>query len=109
MTGSAAGMPQIARYVTQDGGITGDARGLEGARAWLEEAIGNFGLALANVVDILDPDAIVMGGGLSNMDVWYGAGAESVRRNVFSSLASDVPILRNRLGDSAGVIGACLI
>ena len=109
LTGRAAGMPQISGYVTRDGGIADGARGYEGAREWLEEAVGNFGLALANVVDILDPDAIVMGGGLSNMDVWYGAGAESVRKNVFSSLASDVPILRNRLGDSAGVIGACLI
>lgn len=77
---------------------------------WLCEALENFGYALANVIDILDPDAIIMGGGLSNMPMWYDAGAKSVREKIFSQLlASDIPILKNKLGDSAGVIGACLI
>lgn len=76
---------------------------------WLEEVVENFGHALANVIDIVDPDAVVLGGGLSNVPVWYGQGAESVRGKIFSRLGSDMPILQNRLGDSAGVIGACMI
>ena len=84
-------------------------REAESMRVWRGELLENFGHALADVVSILDPDAIVLGGGLSNMDLLYGEGAEAVRSRVFSSPASDVPILRNRLGDSAGVIGACLL
>ena len=76
---------------------------------WYQEALENFGYALANVINIMDPDAIILGGGLSNMAMWYDDGVKSVREKIFSHIASDIPILKNKLGDSAGVIGACLI
>jgi fructokinase len=67
-----------------------------------------FGRALANLVNVLDPDVIVLGGGLSNIDELYSEGARYVRDSVFSD-HFDTPILRNQLGDSAGVIGAALV
>jgi fructokinase len=57
------------------------------------------------VVNVLDPDAIVLGGGLSNMAHLYEALPGAMRAHVFSDVFA-TPILRNRLGDSAGVIGA---
>ena len=63
---------------------------------------------MANVIDIIDPDAIVLGGGLSNISFLYDEGKNLVYENVFSDTV-DTPILKNQLGDSAGVFGACLI
>ena len=75
---------------------------------WKTEFLENFGYGLANVIDILDPDAIVLGGGLSNIDFLYTEGKESIYDQVFSDLV-DTPILKNKLGDSAGVFGACML
>ena len=74
---------------------------------WKKMFLDNFGLALANVIDILDPDMIVLGGGLSNIDFLYDEGKNLVYQNVFSDII-DTPIVKNQLGDSAGVFGACL-
>lgn len=84
------------------------ARGDEAARAVIDELIETFGRGLANVVDVLDPDAIVLGGGLSNLELLYDEGRAAVERSVFNDELV-TPILKNTLGDSAGVIGACLL
>ena len=60
---------------------------------------------LAQVINLLDPDAIVLGGGLSNMDHLYAALPALLSRHVFSDVVS-TPILRNQHGDSSGVRGA---
>lgn len=78
------------------------------AQQWKREFLDNFGVGLANVIDILDPDAIVLGGGVSNIDFLYTEGRDAVYRNVFSDLV-DTPILKNKLGDSGGVFGAALL
>lgn len=75
---------------------------------WKQEFLDNFGTGLANVIDILDPDVIVLGGGLSNIDFLYSEGTKNVYQKVFSDLV-DTPILKNSLGDSAGVFGAALL
>ena len=75
---------------------------------WKYNFLENFGSGLANVIDILDPDVIVLGGGLSNIDFLYTEGKTSVYEKVFSDYV-DTPILKNKLGDSAGVYGAALL
>jgi len=80
----------------------------EKAQHWKNQFLENFGTSLANVIDILDPDVIVLGGGVSNIDFLYTEGRDSVYEKVFSDLI-DTPILKNKLGDSGGVFGACLI
>jgi fructokinase len=80
---------------------SGEAR----AAAVLDRYVDRFGRALANVVDILDPDVVVLGGGLSNLDVLYDAGVAAVARYVFNDELR-TPIVRNALGDAAGVVGA---
>jgi fructokinase len=77
-------------------------------KTWKNEFLENFGLSMANVIDILDPDAIVLGGGLSNIPFLYDEGKNLVYENVFSDTV-DTPILQNKLGDSSGVFGACIL
>ena len=67
-----------------------------------------FGQALANLINILDPDIVVLGGGLSNEESLYKEGVSEVYARIFNDVPS-TPIVKNKLGDSAGVIGAALI
>ncbi len=68
-----------------------------------------WGKAIAYVINILDPDAIVIGGGVGNIDLLYSeAGIAEVRKYVFNPRL-DTPFLKPELGDSAGVFGAALL
>ena len=87
--------------------IVSDLSGTNG-NLWKNDFLENFGYAVANVIDILDPDVIVLGGGLSNIDFLYNEGKKSVYEKVFSDIV-DTPIIKNELGDSAGVFGAALL
>jgi fructokinase len=75
---------------------------------WKKEFLENFAIGLANVIDILDPDVIVLGGGISNIPFLYDEGRDYVYDKVFSDLV-ETPIIKNQLGDSAGVFGASLL
>jgi len=97
LTGKSQHLPEILSNIDNEIG-----------KKWKADFLENFGYGLANVIDILDPDAIVLGGGLSNIDFLYFEGKESVYDKVFSDLV-DTPILKNKLGDSAGVFGACML
>jgi len=81
---------------------TGEAR----AQAALARFMERFGRALATVINILDPDCIVLGGGLSNMTALYTDGRAAVARHVFNNEAFATPIVPNVHGDSSGVRGA---
>ncbi len=97
--GVARPLAEIAERAT-----TGDAI----AATLLAERIELFGRALAIVIDVLDPDVIVLGGGVSNLAQLYDDGVRAVRRWVFNDdLATR--IVQHALGDSAGVLGAALL
>ena len=74
----------------------------------LKNFYSNFGIALANIINIIDPDIVILGGGLSNHDGLYDIGIQETYNRVFHESPS-TPIVKNKLGDSAGVIGAALI
>ena len=75
----------------------------------LGRLVAKFGEAIAAVVNILDPHAIVIGGGVGNLDCLYAPETrESIRRHLFNpDLRTE--LLRPTLGDSAGVFGAGLL
>ena len=75
---------------------------------WKNKFLVNFGIALSNVINIIDPDIVILGGGLSNIDFLYDKGISLIQKNIFSN-KKDTPILHNKLGDSAGVFGAALL
>jgi fructokinase len=67
-----------------------------------------FGKAVSVVTNLLDPDVIVVGGGVGNIDVIYTEGLNSLKEFIFNNRV-DVPVLKPRLGDSAGVFGAAAL
>lgn len=74
----------------------------------INNLITRFGQAIATIVNILDPDAIILGGGVGNIDELYTLGAEAAKRHIFNP-TPQIRLLRPQLGDSAGVFGAALL
>jgi predicted NBD/HSP70 family sugar kinase len=74
----------------------------------IERLIHFYGLALSVIINVLDPDVIVIGGGVGNIDLLYDQGVDAVKKNVFNPRL-DTPIVRPSLGDSAGVYGAAYL
>jgi fructokinase len=106
--------PGLTRdYVTHGGNpahgtltiVTRAAEGDVRAEAAMQRYLDRFGRALAAVVNILDPDAVVLGGGMSNVTRLYTDGRARVERHVFNDELR-TPILRHVHGDSSGVRGA---
>jgi fructokinase len=67
-----------------------------------------FGKAISVLINIIDPDVIVIGGGVGNIDMLYDRGIDSVKKYVFNTRL-DTPIVQPMLGDSAGVFGAAYL
>jgi len=78
------------------------------ASALITERLEIFGRALSIIVNVLDPDVIVLGGGVSNLEVLYDDGLKALRRWVFNDDLL-TRVVKNELGDSAGVLGAALL
>ncbi len=81
------------------------AAGEERARAALDRHSDRLARCLALAINFLDPDAIVIGGGLSNMAHLYDKVPDLAARHVISP-RMNTPVLRNVHGDSSGVRGA---
>jgi fructokinase len=75
------------------------------ASAILDRYADRMARSLASVINVLDPDVIVLGGGLSNIDALYSAVPARWGRYVFSDRV-DTRLVRPIHGDSSGVRGA---
>ena len=82
--------------------------GDEKASSIMNEFFEHFGISIANLIKFIDPDVIVLGGGVSNVDEIYTEGLNRVRKYVFHNDLY-TPIVKNVCGDSAGVFGAAYI
>ena len=71
----------------------------------MQRYLERFGRALSAVINILDPDAVVLGGGMSNIARLYTEGRARVERSVFNDELR-TRILPHVHGDSSGVRGA---
>jgi fructokinase len=80
-------------------------RGEPHARAALARYVDRLARALASVINLLDPDAIVLGGGVSNVGALYSELPERLPRYVFSDRVT-TPVLRALHGAASGVRGA---
>jgi fructokinase len=78
------------------------------AQATLNRLITYFGKSMATIINILDPDAIVLGGGVGNVPELYTQGRAEVAKYIFNPQL-DTLFLKPKLGDSAGVFGAALL
>jgi fructokinase len=95
-TGGAKALPDI---------VAAAARGEQASVTALENFYDRLARALSEVVNILDPDIIVMGGGLSNIEALYTELPPRVEHYAFTT-EGPTRIVRNKHGDSSGVRGA---
>jgi fructokinase len=95
-TGEDRNAAEVAAAAT-----AGDA----GAAATVKRYAHRMARALAAVIDVLDPDVVVLGGGLSNLAPIYDEVPRLWGRWVFSDRV-DTPLVPPRWGDSSGVRGA---
>jgi predicted NBD/HSP70 family sugar kinase len=79
------------------------------ASATIERMLENFGRAVSTIINVLDPQVIVIGGGVGNIDLLYTEGIERIKKYIFNSGEVLTPIVKPKLGDSAGVFGAALL
>lgn len=85
--------------------VAGAASGDADCRGTLDRYEARLARALANVINILDPDVVVLGGGMSNVDELYERVPRLWQPHVFSDEIR-TRLARNRHGDSSGVRGA---
>ncbi|MDV5170171.1 ROK family protein [Photobacterium rosenbergii] len=67
-----------------------------------------FGLAVASIINVIDPDVIVVGGGVGNIDSLYSEGRDAILPHLFNPTLNTV-LAKPALGDSAGVFGAAML
>lgn len=113
----ASGPVLAARFGERTGRQVRDAedvfaaaeRGDPVAREVLEQAAHIAGSFLALAVNLLDPEAVVVGGGLGSAGgAWWGRLVASARDHIWAEYVRGIPIVPARLGPEAGVIGAGL-
>ena len=105
--------PAMRRDHAQSGGEPMDppeiaaraSAGNAGCEATLRRYEGRLARALAQIINILDPDAIVLGGGVSNLDRLYVNVPRLWTQHVFSDQVA-TRLLKSRYGDASGVRGA---
>jgi len=79
------------------------------ARATLERLTDYFAQAISVIIDVLDPHAIVLGGGVGNIEDLY---ADETREKIVAAIFNprfEAALLKPALGDSAGVFGAAML
>ncbi len=78
------------------------------ARATIDRLIHFFGIGMSTIINTIDPDVIVIGGGVGNIESLYSRGVEETKKYVFTSNMK-TRIVKPQLGDSAGVFGAAFL
>ncbi len=79
------------------------------ASATMEQLVERFAQGVSILINLFDPHAIVIGGGVSNLDILYTPRVrEKLQTHVFQQDFT-TPLLRAELGDSAGVFGAAML
>jgi len=104
---SGPGLAQDFRRVIGREATAEEIAASDGAeeRAAIGRLIDRFARAMATMVNILDPDVIVMGGGVSNIDRLYDELPPLVEKYAFNP-GGPPRIVKNMHGDSSGVRGA---
>ncbi|KUL31633.1 ROK family protein [Chlorobium limicola] len=108
--------PALERYYCSLTGISRSLQEIAGlceidrsAEATIGRLVDNFARALASVLNILDPDCCIIGGGVGCIGRLYSKECIGlIERSLFSARLQ-IPLLKPQLGDSAGVFGAALL
>lgn len=81
---------------------------VEAARQTLDHLLDNFAQAIAQIINVLDPDVVVIGGGVGNIDELYSQTAQRILPWLFNDRL-ETKFVKPKLGDSSGVFGAALL
>ncbi len=107
--------PSLERYFQEISGISLALKDIYQQRdknayagQTIDRLLEKFGLAISTIINSIDPDAIVLGGGVGNIDALYSKGLDEVKKHVFNPDCV-TKILKPVLGDSAGVFGAAFL
>jgi len=74
-----------------------------------EESCRIMGEVFADVINTLDVEAVILGGGVSNLPLWYSRLESYILPSLFGVPKGRIPIIQARMGDSAGVLGAAYL
>ena len=83
--------------------------GEQAAAELFEASCRMMGAVFANVINAFDLEAIILGGGVSNLPIWYEKVPAYMQKSLFGVPHGDIPLLKAELGDSAGVFGAAYL
>jgi fructokinase len=80
----------------------------EHAKKTMERLFNYFGKAISCIINVIDPDVIVIGGGVGNIDELYTEGVKAAEKYVFSDYI-ETAFVKPKYGDSSGVLGAAFL
>lgn len=80
----------------------------EAASRTINRLIEGFGIAISVIINVIDPDVIVIGGGVGNIDRLYTDGVAEIKRKALDHVF-EATVVKPSLGDSAGVFGAAYL
>jgi glucokinase len=113
---AAGGLIRTARMAERDPPVSAKTVFLAGqqgetdATAIIESAGRYLGIGLASLINIFNPQAIVVGGGVANMgETLLGPAVEVARARAFAQSFTDVRILEGQLGEQAAALGAIAV
>jgi glucokinase len=97
---------RLTSKVLYEHGIAGDALALEVFRV-----MGTYlGVGLASLINILNPELIVIGGGAAaGWDLFIGHVKETIKQRAFATPAERAQLIRAERGDDAGILGAAYL
>lgn len=110
--------PSLERYYAQKSGTAKKMKDIVAAyragsdpiaKETMERLFNMFGKAISHIINVVDPEVVVMGGGLSKIDELYIEGKERLKHHIFNNKRVETLFLKPKLGDSAGVFGAALL
>jgi predicted NBD/HSP70 family sugar kinase len=84
-------------------------KGNKPAKELFEETLKIMGEVFANAINTFDLEAIILGGGVSNLPIWYKELSPFINKSLFGIPRREIPIIPAKLGDSAGVLGAAYL
>ncbi|MGH3394725.1 MAG: ROK family protein [Streptosporangiaceae bacterium] len=111
----SSGSALVERYVARGGRAEGAGdvlaaaqRGDQAAADVLDQGARTLGIAIGLLVNVLDPEAVILGGGLGSADTSYWQATRDYARQYLHDFAAGTVLARGALGADAGVIGAGL-
>jgi len=110
---SGIGLEQAYHKLTQGNPATLAEEAYRGdvlAEKTFEEVGRDLGIAFANIVNLIDPEAIIVGGGVvESSDLFLPKVKKVMRQYIHSPEAKKIKLLKGKLGEHAGAIGAALL